>query len=53
MDDALIEETFPSDCDAEEPLCQVCGDHGGAAAFVQCENVEHGCGPKLLQAVNV
>lgn len=37
------DSAFPIECDPEEPLCQICGDHGGANDFVQCENVEHGC----------
>ena len=28
------------ECDEQEPLCSVCGDHGGAQAFVQCDNVD-------------
>lgn len=37
-----LEDEFALECDEQEPLCSVCGDHGGAQAFVQCENVDHG-----------
>ncbi|KAK9795942.1 hypothetical protein WJX73_010277 [Symbiochloris irregularis] len=43
IQEGTAEEEFPQECDSSEPVCQTCGDHGGASAFVECENVQHGC----------
>lgn len=42
-DSVSVHDSFLPEWQGDEVACEMCGDAGGAASLVICENVDRGC----------
>jgi hypothetical protein len=42
-DSVSVHDSFLPEWQGDEVACEMCGDAGGAASLVICENVDKGC----------